>query len=165
MINTEAQILAYLDARELAYLRVEHPAVFTCADVARVDLPVRGVETKNLFLRDERHNHYLVMTACEKRLDLKRLSREIGVAKLQFGSPEALLDLLGLEPGAVTVLALINDAAGQVRLLVDAQYWPAPAYLCHPMVNTATLVLEHSALEQFLALTGHAPRVVEIAGR
>lgn len=165
VVNNEADILNYLDARGLPYQRIEHPAVYTCADVGLLDLPARGLETKNLFLRDEQGSYYLVMTACEKRLDLKRLSRETGGGRLQFGPPEALQELLGLAPGAVTVLALANDTAGRVRLLVDAQYWPSPAYLCHPMVNTATLVLDHPTLERFLALTGHTPQVAAMAGR
>ena len=62
----------------------------------------------------------------------------------------------------MTVLALVNDPEHQVALLVDAEYWPAPAYLCHPLVNTATLVLEHEALLRFLSITGHEPRPTDI---
>ena len=93
------------------------------------------------------------MTDCEKRVDLRGLGRAIG-------APKQLMERLGLAPGSVTVLGLATDAARQVELLVDAQYWLSPAYLCHPLVNTATLILDHAALLRFFALTGHAPRVV-----
>ena len=39
------------------------------------------------------------------------------------------------------------------------------ALQCHPLVNTATLALARSALERFLAVTGHNPRVLEVPGR
>ncbi len=72
------------------------------------------------------------------------------------------MDALGLTPGAVTVLALVNDPARRVSLLVDADYWPSAEYLCHPLVNTATLVLNHESLLRFFELTGHEVRVIKM---
>ncbi len=74
------------------------------------------------------------------------------------------MDALGLTPGSVTVLALVNDPGHRVRLLVDQDYWPSEAYLCHPLVNTATLVIEHEDLVRFFELTGHSPEVVQMPG-
>lgn len=164
MITTEKDLLEYLDGRGIGYTRIAHPPVYTCADAAQYRPVMQGLETKNLFLyAGERY--YLMMTACEKRLDLKALGQAVGASKLHFVSPEKLMELLGLEPGAVTVLALVNDAAHRISLLVDADYWPSEAYWCHPMVNTATLVLEHAELVRFFALTGHTPQVVPVPGR
>lgn len=163
-IKGEAELLNYLNWHEIPYQRIAHPPVYTCAEARQYRPPAPGLETKNLFLRDERGNFYMAMTSCEKRLNLRGLGRATGAPKLHFGSPGDLMERLGLTPGSVTVLGLVNDAEQQVELLVDAQYWPSPAYLCHPLVNTATLVLDHAALLHFLGLTGHAPRVVGMEG-
>lgn len=152
-------LLEYLDRHAITYQIAKHPPFFTCAEADAYDLPLRGLQTKNLFLRAACGQYFLVMTACEKRLDLKRLRLALGVDKLHFGSPDELQAVLGLTPGAVTVLALVNDPQQRVRLVVDAQYWPSEAYLLHPLVNTATVSLAHAALEQFLQSTGHAPLV------
>jgi Ala-tRNA(Pro) deacylase len=170
MITTEPALLDFLDAHGIHYTRIEHPPVYTCAEAAQFRLELPGVETKNLFLRAEsrsgmERHFYLVMTACEKRLDLKELARAIGAARLQFASEEQLLDALGLTPGSVTMLALVNDPDHQVKLLIDEDYWPAGVYLCHPLVNTATLVLDHAELVHFLDLTGHEPQVVAMPSR
>ena len=165
MIQTEQDLLYYLSTQMIAYTRLEHPAVFTCEDAARYRPPVHGLDTKNLFLRDEKGRFYLAVTACEKRLDMKGLSRAIGAPKLHFGSEQQLLDRLGLTPGSVTILGLVNDIEHQVQLIVDSVYWPAQAYLCHPMVNTATLTLAHDAMEAFLSGTGHRPYRVEMPER
>jgi len=162
MITTETDLLHFLDALGVAYTRFEHPPVFTCEEAARLRPALAGVETKNLFLCDEKQNFYLMMTACEKRLDLKRLARDLGISRLKFGTQEHLLAVLGLTPGAVTVLALVNDPAGRVTLLVDADYWPSPAYLCHPLVNSATLVVTHESLLNFLTISGHPPQIVTL---
>ncbi len=173
MIQDEKSLLAYLDANGIRYTRTEHPPVFTCAEAAQYRTEMPGVETKNLFLKGEaragsKRQFYLVMTACEKRLDLKALGQAIGAAKLHFGSEAQLMEVLGLTPGSVTVLALVNDASQaeeqRVSLLVDSDYWPSAAYLCHPLVNTATLVIEHDQLERFFELTGHVPQAVAMPG-
>jgi len=170
MITSESALLEYLDSHAIPYTRMEHPPVYTCEEAAQYRAQMPGVETKNLFLKSEgrpgeERRFYLVMTACEKRLDLKALGREIGAAKLHFASEEQLMEALGLTAGSVTVLALVNDPGHRVTLLVDADYWPSAAYLCHPLVNTATLVLEHAPLARFFELTGHLPQVITMQGR
>jgi putative RNA 2'-phosphotransferase len=156
-ISSEADLLAFLDGQAIAYTRIAHPAVFTCEEAARYRSELPGLETKNLLLQDEKQNLYLVMTSCQKRLNFRALEAALEVEKLRFASHELLWKSLQLTPGSVTVLALVNDPEQRVALLVDAEYWPAPAYLCHPLVNTATLVLEHEALLRFLSITGHEP--------
>jgi Ala-tRNA(Pro) deacylase len=162
LIQTEAELLAHLESHQIRYERVAHPPVYTCEEAAQFRLPTPGLDTKNLFLRDGKRSFYMLVTACEKRLDLKGLGRSMGVSKLHFGSEVDLLALLGLTPGSVTLLGLVNDTGGRVRLLVDRQYWPADAYLCHPLVNTATLSVPHDSLMRFLEQTGHAPQVVDV---
>jgi len=165
MTTSEQELLGFLDRYTISYQRVEHPPVYTCeqAEAFRPALP--GVSTKNLFLRDKRKRFYLAMTACEKRLDLKALGKAAGAPKLHFGAESDLLDQLGVTPGAVTVLGLVGDADKRVQLWVDADIWEAEYFLCHPLVNTATLVIARSDLLRFFALTGHDPQVVDMPER
>ena len=153
---TEQEFLRFMDANDFIYRRVEHPAVFTCAEAElhRPDLP--AVSTKNLFLCDKKaRRFFLVVTACDKTVNLGQLSSQLGVAYLRFGSEENLMRLLGVTRGAVTMMGLANDTEHQVELWIDAQIWQADHFLSHPLVNTATLILSKSELERFFALTGH----------
>ncbi len=162
IVSTEVEMLTYLDARQFAYQRIEHPPVYTCeqADLYRPKLP--AVSTKNLFLRDKHGLLFLIMTDCDKKLDLKHLGQLLHAPKLHFASPEKLKEMLGLDPGAVTVLGLVNDDQHRVQLWVDASIWDAAHFLCHPLVNTATLVISKKDLERFFELTGHAIHLVEM---
>jgi Ala-tRNA(Pro) deacylase len=155
MINTETELLALLHSFGVNYQRIAHPPVYTCAQADLVSGGLPGVSTKNLFLSDHAGHFFLVLTACEKRLDLKALAKALGVVgRLSFGSEAELQSLLGITPGAVTVLALVNDPQHRVQLVVDAEIWQGDCFLCHPLVNTATLALAKQDFERFLAAIG-----------
>ena len=159
---TEQEFLDFMDANGFIYQRIEHPAVFTCAEAElhRPELP--AVSTKNLFLCDKKaRRFFLVVTACEKTVKLDEVSSQLGVAHLRFGSEENLMRLLGVSRGAVTMMGLANDTENQVELWMDAEIWRGEYFLTHPLVNTATLVLAKSELEHFFALTGHVLHIVE----
>lgn len=162
-----AAILTKLAELEIPFRRFDHRAVFTC-DEAEGTVPpeVAALHTKNLFVRDQKgRRHWLVVTDCAKQVDLKRLAPLIGGDKLGLASPERLLRYLGVTPGSVTVLGLLNDREREVTLVVDRAVWEASHWRAHPLVNTATLVLSKSGVERFLAATGHEPRVVDVPAR
>jgi Ala-tRNA(Pro) deacylase len=159
---TEQEFLAFMDANSFEYRRVEHPAVFTCAEAELHHPKVDAVSTKNLFLCDKKaRRFFLVVTACEKTMKLDELSSQLRVAHLRFGSEGNLMRLLGVNRGAVTMMGLINDAEHRVELWIDADIWHSEYFLSHPLVNTATLVLPKSELERFFSLTGHTIHLVE----
>ncbi|MGE5255265.1 MAG: prolyl-tRNA synthetase associated domain-containing protein, partial [Hyphomicrobiales bacterium] len=125
-----------------------------------------GAKTKNLFLRDKPgRRHLLVCVPAAKQVDLKALSDAIGAARLSFGSADRLRRYLGVEPGAVTLLAVFNDAGHGVDLLVDEDLWRADAFQFHPLVNTSTLVISREAVTRFLELTGHRMHLVKVPAR
>jgi len=159
MITSEQEFLDYMDANHFAYERIEHPAVFTCseAEAHRPSLPAES--TKNLFLCDKKKRHYfLAVTDCEKTVRLDALKTQLRVKHLRFGSEEDLMRLLGVGRGSVTMMGLVNDTKHQVALWIDGDIWEGEQFLCHPLVNTATLILSKAELERFFALSGHTPQ-------
>jgi Ala-tRNA(Pro) deacylase len=82
-----------------------------------------------------------------------------------LASAERLARFLGLTPGSVTLFGLVNDRDHQVTLLVDRDVWEASAWRCHPLVNTATLVVSRAGIERFLAATGHGVTLVSVSER
>jgi Ala-tRNA(Pro) deacylase len=157
MMTAEKDFLDFLDANGFAYQRVEHPAVFTCAEAEAHRPDVQAVSTKNLFLCDKKaRRFFLAVTACEKTVKLDELAGQLGVANLRFASEANLMRLLGVTRGAVTMMGLANDMEHVVELWMDAEIWGSEYFLSHPLVNTATLILAKPELERFFALTGHA---------
>ena len=156
-------LLDFFVAHDIPYQKVEHEPVFTTeqAAVALVGLP--GAPTKNLFLRDDKgKRHFLVTTVDSKKVDMKALQKLIGAKGLGFASADRLRKHLGVEPGSVTLLALINDPALQVEVFIDKDVWDFDQVQCHPLVNTATVVVTRDELERFIGLTGHGFQVIEL---
>jgi Ala-tRNA(Pro) deacylase len=165
-LQNQAHLLALLDELKISYDRYDHAPVRTC-EQAEVEVPnVDAVQTKNLFLRDKRgRRHLLLVTSCTKSVDLKAFGEQAGMDHISFASPERLAKYIGVEPGSVTVLGLFVDSERAVELFVDSDVWHTQRWRCHPMVNSATLVLTRQAIELFLARTGHTPTVLSLAAR
>lgn len=156
-------ILEFLDAHAIAYERYEHEAVLTCEALERVGAGIPGARCKNLFLRDRSgKKHWLLITDHKKQADLKALGAQLGAGRLGFASAERMQRMLGITPGAVSILSLMNDTACEVTLLIDQEIWSEPSFECHPLVNTATLVISRENLERFVALTGHKLEIVDV---
>jgi Ala-tRNA(Pro) deacylase len=147
----------------IAFERVEHAPLNTCAE-AYAAMPGRdSLQTKNIFLRDKRgRRHVLLVTTCEHVVDVKKFAEQSGADRLSFASPERMMKYLGVEPGSVTILGLINDKEHGVELFVDREVWEASVWRCHPLVNTATLLIPRRGIETFLAHTGHEARVLDL---
>ena len=142
----------------IAQRTVEHPPVFTVeeAKALRGDLP--GHHVKNLFLRNKKEEMWLVVALEDRAIDLKRLGETLGAGRLSFGSPERLAKHLGVEPGSVTPLALINDHEHLVQLVVDRELSDGAPVNVHPLVNTMTTAMAATDLLRFFEATGHPPR-------
>lgn len=159
-------IYEYLDNLGIVYDRYDHEAVYTCEQADRLDIPGNAVKTKNLFLRDRKgRRHFLVTVGAEKTVDIKAIEVLLGVKGLSFASNERMMKYLGLTPGAVTILGIVNDESNAVEVILDRDLWAEDAMQCHPLVNTSTLVISMDDVSRFLKSTGHEPVIVDVPVR
>lgn len=153
-----------LAAASIAFRVVEHRAVFTVAEstALRDDLP--GLHCKNLFLRAAKGEGFFLATLeADRVLSVNALARLAGWPRLRMASAEELLATLGVTPGSVTPLALVNAAPGQVQFALDAAIAEGPAPLwCHPLRNDASVAIDPMDLRGFLAGLGHPVQVVAL---
>lgn len=152
------QLFARLDQLGIAHRTVEHPPVFTVEDAKALRGNLPGHHIKNLFLCNKKEEMWLVVALEDRAIDLKRLGDVLGAGRLSFGSADRLKRHLGVEPGSVTPLALANDEARAVRLVLDRGTADGEPVNAHPLVNTMTTALAPADLLRFFAATGHTPR-------
>ncbi|HKJ26010.1 MAG TPA: prolyl-tRNA synthetase associated domain-containing protein [Anaerolineales bacterium] len=156
-------IFTILDDLSIQYKRIDHVPVYTSQQARELIPEQQAASVKNLFLKDKKgRQHFLVAIADHKSLDMKKLASQIGSTRLSLASPDRLQTYLGVEPGAVSLLALVNDPENQVQLLIDRDVWDEQFLQCHPLVNTATLILAMDDVKRFLEGVGHSPKLVEI---
>src|SRR5690606_19763916 len=93
--------------------------VFTVAESEQLERDLPGGHTKNLFLKDAKGKLFLLTAESHSQINLKSLHKILGCARLSFGKPELLMEVLGVAPGSVTAFALINDRERQVSFVLD----------------------------------------------
>lgn len=163
MAATRQDLFDRLTALGIATETLDHPAVFTVAESARLERELPGGHTKNLFLKDKKDRLFLVVALGHSHIDLKSLHKTLGSDRLSFGKPELLMDVLGVAPGSVTPFALINDTAHRVTVILDADMMRHERLNYHPVQNTATTNIARQDLLTFIRSCGHEPRIVAVA--
>ena len=162
----EIRVYDMLDELGVSYQRVDHEAAFTMEACEEIDKTLQAMTCKNLFLCNrQKTNYYLLMIPGDKVFKTKELSKQIGSARLSFGSPEAMEEMLGVTPGSATIMGLMNDPEHKVQLLVDEDVLQAEYFGCHPCVNTSSLRLKtEDVFGKVLEHLGHEMVKVQLIG-
>lgn len=134
-------VYKYLANLKINYEKMEHIAVATAKEALFIEETMNGEGVKNLFLKNDHHNYYLYIIKSNKRADLKALANYLNSGKLHFANEEELKKYLGLKPGAVSLLGIINDV-GRVKIIIDNDL-VGKRLLVHPNINTATLSITY----------------------
>ena len=103
---------------------------------------------------------WLVVVPEDHRADLSVLAESLGSGRLSFASPDRLMTHLGVIPGAVTPLAVVNDGDGVVEVAVAASLLDEDQLNFHPLVNDQTTTISSLDFIRFLEATGHSPRTL-----
>ena len=112
-------------------------------------------------MKDRKDKIWLAVLPGDKRANVNALERRIGSARLSFGKPDLLLDVLGVTPGAVTPFALINDTARRTTVVLDGEMMASETINFHPLRNDASTTIATPDLLKFVAALGYAPLIVD----
>ncbi|MCB9963826.1 MAG: prolyl-tRNA synthetase associated domain-containing protein [Rhodospirillales bacterium] len=160
---TPEQLFQEFEKLRISYDLYHHPAVFTVKESSRIDLNIPGTHCRNMFLRDKKKRMFLVTLANETHVDLKKLEPLLGSTRLSFGSAERLWSHLGVQPGSVCPVAVINNTAKDVPLILDAWMMAQERINIHPLHNTMTISLTPHDLLLFLESLGYPYRVIDLS--
>ncbi len=155
------RLLAWMAANGIDQTTHDHPAVFRVEEGLELKADMPGAHTKNLFLKDKKGRLWLISARQDTVIDLKRADKWIGSARLSFGNETLLYEALGVRPGSVTALGLINDPDQRVSFVLDQALWDAAIVNFHPLTNTATTGLAQADFRRFLTLIEREPMVVD----
>ena len=162
----EVRTYDFLDELGIEYKRTDHERADNMDACNEIDAVLGVIICKNLFLCNrQKTNFYLLMMPGTKKFKTKELSAQINSARLSFADPEDMLKYLDIEPGAVSIMGLMNDKEHMVQLLIDEDVLEGEYIGCHPCVCTSSLKIRTSdVIDKFLPATGHDYRTVHLVG-
>ena len=163
-LEKERRCYDLLDGLGIEYVRVDHEHADTIEACREVEKLLGCVICKNLFLCNRQQTEfYLLIMPGDKPFKTKYLSAQIGSSRLSFGGAEDMERLLGVTPGSVSLLGLMNDHTKAVRLLVDRDLLDDAFFGCHPCINTSSLCMPmRDVREKLLPALGHVPTYVDL---
>ena len=162
----EVRTYDLLDQLQIPYLRTDHERADNMEACNEIDAVLGVLICKNLFLCNrQKTKFYLLMMPGDKKFKTKELSSQINSARLSFAGEDAMLKYLDIEPGAVSIMGLMNDHDRQVKLLIDEDVLDGEYLGCHPCVCTSSLKIRTAdVIEKFLPATGHTFQTVHLVG-
>ncbi len=165
-LDKEIRVYDFLDKLGIAYQRVDHEPAETMEVCAEIDKVLQATICKNLFLCNrQKTQFYLLMMPGDKPFKTKKITSQIGSARLSFAAPADMEKYLDILPGAVSVMGLMNDMDKNVRLLVDEDVLQGEYLGCHPCVNTSSLRIKTAdVFGKYLDAVGHTMTTVKLTG-
>ena len=162
-LYTPEKLLEALNDLGLKTSTLTHEAVFRVGEGDDIKSQLPGAHTKNLFLKDDKGQLWLISAEQSTQIPLKTLPKVIGSGRLSFGSEERLYNALGVRPGSVTALGLINDPEHRVKFILDKRLADAEVVNFHPLTNTATTSLSQADFRGFIASLGRELVIVDFS--
>ena len=151
-----------LESLNIKFKVFEHPPFYTVSEAKKYRKDMCGFHTKNLFLRDKNKKSYLVIAHEDSVIDLALLSERIDSSRLSFGSKERLFEELGVFPGAVTPLSVVNNPKRNINIFLDAEMSQQDNIFCHPLVNDRTISLSYKSLLTYFDHLGLSFKTVSL---
>lgn len=163
-IKSKQDLFNTLDDLGIEYKKFDHDPVFTVEESASLRDDIPGGHTKNLFLKDKKSNYFLVTLEENAVVDLKVIHTLIGAkGRVSFGKPDKLMEYLGVAPGSVTALSVINDTGMNVTMVIDEPLLQNDIINCHPLLNDATTSISRDDLVKFAKHFGHDPLIIKVS--
>ena len=165
-LEREIRTYDYLDRLGIRYQRTDHERADNMEACNAIDAVLGVIICKNLFLCNRQKTvFYLLMMPGDKKFKTKELSSQINSARLSFAEPVDMLKYLDIEPGAVSIMGLMNDHDHAVTLLIDEDVLKDEYVGCHPCVCTSSLKMRTAdVIRTFLPATGHTYETVHLIG-
>ena len=148
-------ILKVLNDENIDYRIIKHKRVYTIEEIKDINLDKEGLIPKNIFLRNTNGKvHYLVTCHPDKKVDIKKLAKDLGSTRLSFGSPERLKKYLNVEKGSVSPLGFIYDENSEVIFVFDKDLVNKTIGV-HPNRNDYTIFLKFNDLVKLIEEHGN----------
>ena len=147
---TPNELIRLLDIRGYDYDFHEHDALFTVEDSNELRGEIKGLHSKNLFLKNKKNKFYLLSCHEFSKINLKSISKSFDLGNVSFAKKEYLLELLGISPGSVTPFALLKNTENNIDLYLEDKMHESEFINFHPLTNKATITIKSRDFIEFM---------------
>jgi Ala-tRNA(Pro) deacylase len=162
-MKTPQDLYTYFASLDISTRVYEHEPLYTCEQAEKHISTMPGGHTKNLFLKDDKKNIWLISALATTQIELKKVAQLLSAPKLRFAGPELLMEHLGVLPGSVTPFGLINDTQNRVKCVLDKALFDYELLNFHPLVNTATVAITLHDFKRFIRSLRDQVYVIDFA--
>ena len=128
----------------------QHDALFTVEDSKKLRGKIPGAHTKNLFLKNKKNEFFLLSCEEADKINLKKISKSLGLGNASFAKQEYLEQYLKIKPGSVSPFALLNDDNSLVNFYLEQTLYESKFVNFHPLINTFTITIETNKFIEFM---------------
>lgn len=149
-MKAKQKLYNFLKELNITTITYSHQPLYTVEQAKAAISHLPGGHCKNLFLKDNNNQLWLITSLDNANIDLKVISQIIDAPKLQFASEDLLFKHLGVKPGSVTPFGLINDNNQNIKVIIDSQLLKYEIINLHPLENSETIALNPKNLIKFI---------------
>ena len=91
-----------------------------------------------------------VISLSPDKIDLKKISKSLGLGNISFAKEGYLETYLKIKPGSVSPFALLNDESGQIDFYLEQTLYESKFVNFHPLINTLTITIETKRFIEFM---------------
>lgn len=162
--HVEETTYDFLNSHDIEFSRIDHLPADTIEACHEIEKYLDAHICKNLFLRNSAKTQFYLLLMCgDKTFVSKEISKKLSSTRLSFASPEDMEHYLGLAPGSVSILGIINDKENAIKIAVDSDLTEMEFFCCHPCKNTSTLKFRtEDIFDTFIPAAGHEYTVIDV---
>ena len=128
----------------------QHDPLFTVDDSKKLRGKINGAHSKNLFLKNKKSEFFLFSCEEADKIDLKKISKSLGLGNFSFAKQEYLEQYLKIKPGSISPFALLNDDNDFVNFYLEQTLYESKLVNFHPLINTSTVTIETTKFIEFM---------------
>lgn len=158
----ETKVYQELERLGIKYERVDNDVVEAMEECVEVSEKLGAEIRKTIVVCNrQKTDFYLVILPANKRFDSKLFASMMQCSRVSFASAEDMEAVIGLTPGSASVMGILNDAVGKVKVVIDKAVADEKYFACNPGANTTHIKFKTSNLiNNFLPAEKHKPEII-----
>lgn len=158
----ETKVYQELERLGIAFERVDNDSVEAMEECVEISNKL-GAEIRKTIIccNRQKTEYYLVVLPANKRFDSNLFAAMLRTKRVSFASAEDMEALIGLTPGEASVMGVLNDSEGKIKVVIDKTVADAEWFACNPGANTTHIRFKtKDLLNKFLPAEGHKAEII-----